>query len=150
MSIPGCRMCERAAGEGPLFVADLRESRVYLNEDQFFPGWVFVVLRRHATELFELSQTERAALMEDVTQVAQALARVFGAVKMNYELLGNQVAHIHWHLIPRLADDPDPRWPVWRVAHDPAPLSAPDGRARVESIRRALASAGGADAAGGA
>jgi diadenosine tetraphosphate (Ap4A) HIT family hydrolase len=139
MSLTGCRMCERVAGEGPLFVADLRESRAYLNEDQFFPGWVFVVLRRHAVELFDLTAGERTALMEDVTDVARGLAQVFGAVKMNYELLGNQVPHIHWHLVPRLADDPDPRWPVWRVAHEPLVLSPGDARGRIEAIRRALA-----------
>ena len=32
--------------------------------------------------------------------MARAVATAFGAVKMNYELLGNQIAHIHWHLIP--------------------------------------------------
>jgi diadenosine tetraphosphate (Ap4A) HIT family hydrolase len=32
---------------------------------------------------------------------------------MNYELLGNQVPHLHWHLFPRYADDPDRLKPVW-------------------------------------
>ena len=27
--------------------------------------------------------------------------------KLNYELLGNQVPHLHWHLFPRSPDDPD-------------------------------------------
>jgi diadenosine tetraphosphate (Ap4A) HIT family hydrolase len=55
--------------------------------------------------------------------VAGHLAEEFRAVKMNYELLGNQLPHIHWHLIPRLAQDPAPLEPVWRVAHTPCPLS---------------------------
>jgi diadenosine tetraphosphate (Ap4A) HIT family hydrolase len=58
---------------------------------------------------------------------------------MNYELLGNQVPHIHWHLIPRLADDPEPRWPVWRVSYQPAPLEPAASGARIRSIREALA-----------
>ena len=90
-----CVMCEKAAGGGDLFIADLGVSRAYLNEDQFFPGWVFVVLRRHARELYELSAAERQVLIEDVSRVAEALARVYRPMKMNYELLGNQVAHIH-------------------------------------------------------
>ncbi len=72
-----CVMCARVAGEGPLFVADLPTSRVYFNEDQFFPGWVFVVLKRHAIELYELEASERAAQIEDVSRVARALARVY-------------------------------------------------------------------------
>ena len=131
-------MCDKVAAEGDFFIADLGDCRAYLNEDQFFPGWVYVVLRRHATELYELSAAERAVLIEDVSRVAGALARVYRPVKMNYELLGNQVAHIHWHLIPRLAGDPEPRWPVWRVAHDPAPISPGEAQKRIVAIRSAL------------
>ena len=55
------------------------------------------------------------------------------------ELLGNQVPHIHWHLVPRLSTDPDPHAPIWRVAHEPAPLAPAAARDRIEAIRRALA-----------
>ena len=139
MTPPGCELCERVAGEDDFFIADLDACRAYFNSDQFFPGWVMVVLRWHATELYELSTVERARLIEDVNRMAQALARVYQPVKMNYELLGNQVAHIHWHLIPRLAGDPEPRWPVWRVGHEAAPLPMDQVAARIESLRRALA-----------
>jgi diadenosine tetraphosphate (Ap4A) HIT family hydrolase len=134
-----CVMCARVTGQGPLFIADLGTSRVYLNEDQYFPGWVFVVLKRHAVELYDLDARERAALIEDVNRVAQALAQVYHPVKMNYELLGNQVPHIHWHLVPRLADDPEPRWPVWRAQHDPKPLPGDEVARRIAQIRAALA-----------
>jgi len=60
---------------------------------------------------------------------------------MNYELLGNQVPHIHWHLVPRLRTDPDPQGPIWRVEHRPAPLAPAEARERIEAIRRALAAA---------
>lgn len=139
MTAAGCELCERVAGEGDFFIADLDVCRAYLNPDQFFPGWIFVVLRRHATELYELSRDERARLIEDVNRMAQALAAVYRPVKMNYELLGNQVAHIHWHLIPRLAGDPEPRWPVWRVEHEATPLPADEAAGRIASLRGALA-----------
>ena len=134
-----CVMCARVAGEGPLFIADLPTSRAYFNEDQFFPGWVFVVLKRHAVELYELTPSERAAQIEDVNRVARALASVYQPVKMNYELLGNQVPHIHWHLVPRLAGDPEPRWPVWRLTHEPKKLSGDEVARRIGQIRSALA-----------
>ena len=132
-------MCARVAALGPLFIADLGTSRAYFNEDQFFPGWVIVVLRRHAVELYDLEARERAALIEEVSRVAQALVRVYRPVKMNYELLGNQVPHIHWHLVPRLPDDPEPHWPVWRVPHDPKPLPVDEASRRIALIRAALA-----------
>jgi diadenosine tetraphosphate (Ap4A) HIT family hydrolase len=139
MTAADCVMCTRVAGEGPLFIADLPTSRVYFNEDQFFPGWVFVVLKRHAVELYELTASERAAQVEDVARVARALASVYQPVKMNYELLGNQVPHIHWHLVPRLAGDPGPRWPVWRVTHEPTVLPPDEVARRIGQIRAALA-----------
>jgi len=135
-----CVMCSRYGGSGgELHVADLDLSRVFLHEDQFFPGYVLLVLRRHVTELYDLPAAERATLMEEVSRVAQALARVFRPVKMNYELLGNLVPHIHWHLVPRLATDPGLRAPIWTVEHRPAPLAPVAARERIETIRRALA-----------
>jgi diadenosine tetraphosphate (Ap4A) HIT family hydrolase len=80
----------------------------YLHDDQFFPGWVFLVLKRHATELWQLAPAERSALIEEAARVARAVSTAFDAVKVNYELLGNVIAHIHWHLIPRGARDPAP------------------------------------------
>jgi diadenosine tetraphosphate (Ap4A) HIT family hydrolase len=133
-------MCGKFGQSGGLHIVDLEASRLFLHEDQFFPGYVLLVLRRHATELYELSAAERRTLIEEVSRVAEALARVFRPVKMNYELLGNQVPHIHWHLVPRLATDPAPHVPIWRVDHGPAPLAAPAARERIEAIRRALAS----------
>ena len=57
---------------------------------------------------------------------------------MNYELLGNQIAHIHWHLIPRPADDPAPRQPVWMVDHEPRRLAPAAFAARIALIRSHL------------
>jgi diadenosine tetraphosphate (Ap4A) HIT family hydrolase len=108
-------------------------SKVYLNDDQFFPGWTVVVFQRHATELFQLAPTERFQLIEEVNRVADISAEVYQAKKMNYELLGNQLPHIHWHLIPRLASDPAPLEPVWRVPHRPLLLT---GAALHEAINR--------------
>ncbi len=140
MSDEGCVMCGtygRSGGER--HIVDLALSRVFLHEDQFFPGYVLLVLRRHVTELYDLPVPERATLMEEVSRVAHALARVFRPVKMNYELLGNLVPHIHWHLVPRLATDPALLSPIWTVEHQAAPLAPAAARERIDAIRRALA-----------
>ena len=138
MSVAGCVMCGKYGGPSPLLIAELETTRAFLHEDQFFPGYVLLVLRRHATELYELEAGERRAHLEEVSRVAEAIARAFPPVKMNYELLGNQVPHIHWHLVPRLPTDPDPHSPIWQVAHEPVSLAPAAARERIESIRRAL------------
>ena len=134
-----CRACRPDWPPAEAFIADCGPARAYLHEDQFFPGWTLLILKRHATELYELDREERAALMEAVTDVARALAVTFGAVKMNYELLGNLLPHIHWHLVPRLADDPIPRQPAWMLPHEPRLLTPSERRARIDAIRRRLA-----------
>jgi diadenosine tetraphosphate (Ap4A) HIT family hydrolase len=119
-------------------IADCGSSVAYLHDDQFFAGWVFLLLKRHATELWQLEPAERSALIEEVARVSRAVATAFGAVKVNYELLGNQIAHVHWHLIPRSADDPAPREAVWTVAHEPRRLTDAERAARIALIRSHL------------
>jgi diadenosine tetraphosphate (Ap4A) HIT family hydrolase len=133
--------CPACTGQWPApehRIVDCGTTVAYLHDDQFFPGWTFLLLKRHATELWQLELAERAALIEEVTRVGRAVAVVFDAVKVNYELLGNQIAHIHWHLIPRRGDDPAPRSPVWTVGHEPRRLAADARAARIALIRRHL------------
>jgi diadenosine tetraphosphate (Ap4A) HIT family hydrolase len=133
--------CPACSGQWPApgqRIADCGATIAYLHDDQFFAGWTFLVLKRHATELWELSAGERAQLIEEVARVARAVGVVFGAVKMNYELLGNAIAHIHWHLIPRRADDPAPRLPVWTVAHEPLRLAPGQMSERIALLRSHL------------
>ena len=138
MSADECRACLRDWPPADAFIADCGPAKAYLHEDQFFPGWTLLILKRHATELYELDGAERAALIEAVTDVSRALAAVYDAVKMNYELLGNLLPHIHWHLVPRRADDPIPRQPVWALPHEPRLLPPAERRARIEAIRARL------------
>jgi diadenosine tetraphosphate (Ap4A) HIT family hydrolase len=130
--------CPACTGQWPApaqRILDCGTSVAYLHDDQFFPGWTFLLLKRHATELWQLEPAERAALIEEVARVARAVAAAFDAIKLNYELLGNQIAHIHWHLIPRRADDPAPRSAVWTVDHEPRRLTAEALAARIALIR---------------
>jgi diadenosine tetraphosphate (Ap4A) HIT family hydrolase len=130
-----CRACQGQWPARTHWIADLRLTTAYLFEDQFFPGWTVLVLNRHATELFHLSQTERSQVIEDVSDVSRALYQTFHAVKINYELLGNQLPHIHWHLIPRLLTDPAPTQPVWTIQHQPCLLTNPELAHRIRAIR---------------
>lgn len=76
-----------------------------------------MIAKRHVVEPFELPSRTRRAFWEDVTLAAKALSDLFTPIKMNYELHGNTIPHLHVHLYPRYADDPfvggpiDPRNP---------------------------------------
>lgn len=77
-----------------------------LFRDQFFRGHCLVVLKEHRTELFHLTPAVRFVLMEEVSRLAEAVNRALGPDKINYELLGNRVPHLHWHVVPRYRSDP--------------------------------------------
>src|SRR5690606_12311995 len=108
----GCLACERiseiVSGVNPYFVAELDESYAVLSDDQPYEGWTILLLKEHCEPLTELPVDRQLRLFKDVARVAGALQREFRPVRINYECMGNQLHHIHWHVIPRYADDSDP------------------------------------------
>jgi diadenosine tetraphosphate (Ap4A) HIT family hydrolase len=45
-------------------------------------------------------------------------------VKMNLASLGNLVPHVHWHVVPRYADDTHFPQPIWAAPQRAAPARA--------------------------
>jgi diadenosine tetraphosphate (Ap4A) HIT family hydrolase len=138
MNALGCKACAGTWPAADHRIADCGITVAYLFEDQYFPGWTVLVLKQHATELFELTQEERSRLIEEVNSVARALAEVFKPVKINYGLLGNQLPHIHWHVVPRLADDPAPLEAVWGHKHEAKRLAGRELAERIVSVQARL------------
>lgn len=113
---PLCQQVELAkAGKHPRVVADMRRTLVVLGENQGLPGWCVLILKRHEDHLADLPLDEQMALFREVAQIGNAVRSVCGAERVNYECLGNQVSHVHWHVIPRYKEgkDPDPQNAVW-------------------------------------
>jgi diadenosine tetraphosphate (Ap4A) HIT family hydrolase len=113
---PACRrIAEIRAGANPFFIAELRESFAVLHDHQAYDGWCVLLLKDHVEHVHLLTPERRAALNEDMGKVADSIVKAFSPRRINYECLGNQMNHIHWHVIPRYAapKDPDPRSTVW-------------------------------------
>jgi diadenosine tetraphosphate (Ap4A) HIT family hydrolase len=86
-------------------VAKLEVSWVAMQEAAPIPGYVCLVSQTHAVELHDLSAATAAAFMRDAQRVSKALATVTGAVKLNYEIHGNSIPHLHLHFFPRYRGD---------------------------------------------
>jgi len=141
-----CPLCrDLAAGTAPNafrhVIADLAVSQLWLAANQSVPGYCVLVHHRHVREPYDLPTEERAAYFEDMTVAGHALEQAFGAVKMNFELLGNAVPHLHCHIKPRYYGDPAPGKPIHPDAHTLL-LDAQAYAQRVDLIRRALREAG--------
>lgn len=117
LSKPDCPFCWKIETIDEHGAADVvwrfPNSVALLGNWQFYQGYCIVVSRRHATELNELPAAERRAYLDEMCLVAQAIQTCYRPHKLNYELLGNQVPHLHWHLFPRYLDDPDRQSAVW-------------------------------------
>lgn len=135
-----CQMCTKWDDEPDLRIVELAHCYVLLNRDQFFSGYTFVFTKAHETELFHLDQPTRTAIMEEVSRVASALYNTFRPDKINYELLGNMVPHMHWHLVPRFAGDPLWPRPIWSEPHEPVILTAQEYSDRITRIQHSMRS----------
>jgi diadenosine tetraphosphate (Ap4A) HIT family hydrolase len=112
----GCEICERIARftpDNPYLIAELETGYAVLGDNQYYRGYTIFLAKQCVPELHELPPDIRARFLDEMAQVAEAVFRAFAPRKLNYELLGNSVTHLHWHLVPRYADDPNPLWPIW-------------------------------------
>ena len=105
-----CPVCLR--GRPADSIAELDASYLLAGEDAPMRGYCFLLLKRHAVELYELSTEEACAFMRDVQRASKAVHEVTGAVKLNYEIHGNTIPHLHLHLFPRYVGDPFENQPV--------------------------------------
>lgn len=127
---PNCPMCKTVAVLDRAGSADVvwqfPHSVAVVGPWQFYSGYCVLLAREHATELSQLGKT-RTAFLDEMSLLARAVEECFQPHKLNYELLGNLVPHLHWHVFPRYADDPERLLPVWlaleRAKTDPAEKS---------------------------
>jgi len=118
-------------------ITDLRLSRLRLAKNQYVTGYCVLICRKHVRQPYHLSVDERMLFFEDMLLAAQALENLFQPDKMNFQLLGNAVPHLHAHLIPRYYGDPAPGHPIDPTAQT-VTLTESTYSQRVEQIQRAI------------
>ena len=94
-------------------VADLGLSTLRLMNDRRYPWVVLVPRRAGLVELFDLSTTERRALIDEIAIVSEALSNLSAAHKINVATLGNVVRQLHVHVVARHEGDEAWPRPVW-------------------------------------
>jgi diadenosine tetraphosphate (Ap4A) HIT family hydrolase len=51
----------------------------------------------------QLESGKAGGFFDEVLRIAAAVQSCIGPERMNYALVGNDAAHLHWHIIPRAA-----------------------------------------------
>jgi len=140
-----CVLCKDALSpaEGELIWRG-DDCRVILIHDPDLPGFCRVIWNRHVSEMSELTYGERDLLMNLVFAVERAIKSTMEPFKINLASLGNQVPHLHWHVIPRYKDDaffPNTAWSA-RARGTPAAIIGERQKRAAElpmAIRAAIA-----------
>src|SRR4051812_4069123 len=84
------------------FIGALSTSSLYLSKNQTYRGYSLLVFdARHVERIDQLSAAEWSAFASDLHVANRAISDVMRPDHMNVEQLGNVIAHLHWHIVPR-------------------------------------------------
>ena len=117
----GCPICQK--GHPLDVIAESDAIWVTAGREAPLPGYACVVSKRHVVEPHELPAREGRVFWEDAMTTARVLNQLFRPIKMNYEIHGNVIPHLHLHLYPRFEDDP---YAIGPIASSPGVFTRSD------------------------
>ena len=96
----------RAGGE-PAKILQMRSGWAVLGAQQFLRGYSLLLPDPVVPDLNALTGGERAAFLDDMAALGDAVQKATGARRINYALFGNAEPALHAHVIPRFDDEPE-------------------------------------------
>jgi len=93
-----------------IFIGRFELCRLLMMNDSQYPWFILVPEIADLTELYQLTPAQRSLLMEESCYLAETLATLFHADKMNIANIGNMVSQLHIHHIVRYSADS--AWPA--------------------------------------
>ncbi len=94
-------------GKNPYVICRMDSGWAVMGDVQFLPGYCLLLPDPVVPSLNDLSEHARAAYLKDMVTLGDAMLKVTGATRINYEILGNSEPELHSHLFPRYASEPD-------------------------------------------
>lgn len=109
------RVEEARQGINPAVICRVPSGWVVFGDVQFLQGYSLLLPDPVVPSLNALTMEQRIIFLQDMTVLGDALLEVTGAVRINYEILGNSETALHAHVFPRFATEPEEkrRKPVW-------------------------------------
>lgn len=112
-----CIFCKIINSEIPCYkVYEDDVVLAFLDIKPLNPGHILVVPKNHYENLEEINETELAALILVVKKIGRMIKEKLGAAGYNVsenngQVAGQEVPHLHFHIIPRHAGDGLGPWP---------------------------------------
>ncbi len=118
-----CIFCKIVAGELPSYkIYEDEKTLAFLNIYPSSIGHTIVIPKTHYANLEEIPETDLTALILTTKKVGSILknklvAPGYNIASNNDPVAGQQIPHIHFHLIPRHSGDGLGDWPKVEYAH---------------------------------
>jgi diadenosine tetraphosphate (Ap4A) HIT family hydrolase len=80
---------------------------VFLCDMQYLRGYSILQADPQVESINALDPQARAVYLRDMVLIGDALLEVTGAYRINYATLGNSLAVLHTHIVPRYLSEPD-------------------------------------------
>jgi len=130
-----CPICQGIQEQGKPWWAlqEMQASWVTAPPIAPLPGYVCLVSKRHVVEPYQLPAAEQQMWWQDVMVAAEAITELLDSPKMNYEIHGNTIPHLHMHLFPRQKGDPYVGGPI-----DPTLVSYSRSQEELGRLRQAI------------
>jgi diadenosine tetraphosphate (Ap4A) HIT family hydrolase len=139
----GCPSCLRigvAEHDWGVRVYEGQFADVYMNYRARSRGYCVSVWKHgHVSELTDLTDDQVAGYWLDTVRVARAIEVVYQPAKLNFQALGNDVTHLHTHIVPRYVDDERPGGPLPLDSEGMFTQTPQELRVQAERVRDALA-----------
>lgn len=133
------QLCREGAYEK--CIAKMPSGWAVLGDVQFLPGYCLLLPDPVVPDLNAMDMGQRQLFLLDMTRLGDAVLAVTGAVRINYEMLGNLEPALHAHVFPRFNDEVEElkTSPVWFYDWKAAPeFDADKHHTLMERIRAEL------------
>lgn len=132
-------------GENPTVLGRLPSGWAVFGMTQLLPGYCVLLAAPEVKQLNDLDHAARAQFLTDMAVVGDAIQAECGPLRINYSILGNDLALLHAHVHPRYESEPAPfrRRPPFSYGADAfgEPQHSwrrPEHQARLERLRLRL------------
>lgn len=93
-------------GLNPTVIGRTESGWVVLGDPQITRGYCLLLPDPVVRDLNALPRHRRSVFLDEMAAIGDALLAITGALRINYEMLGNLEPALHAHIIPRYADEP--------------------------------------------
>jgi diadenosine tetraphosphate (Ap4A) HIT family hydrolase len=136
-----CKFCNllQLPQNDPTFITEFKNSAAFLDFDQAtYRGESLLIFKNHHEHLHLTPEILQQAVVPELINLTTAILKAFGGFRANHLSLGNQVAHVHWHIVPRYPKDvnegyaPERKSSVQRLSDNEYRLLAANVRSALE------------------